>query len=119
MWIFSKDGFFSAVKDSYCGDDELMVRARCKQDLERLAGQLESKRRFKILKTKAADYRYRMKTPKSLWVYYCARVAVGIDYSNVKSTIARFGTRHDAYMNVWHDLYDWQSELESREASNG
>jgi hypothetical protein len=37
MWIFCKDGFFSAVQNRDCQEDEVMVRARIREDVERLA----------------------------------------------------------------------------------
>lgn len=36
MWIFTKDGFFSAVEHRD-NSDLLMIRARCREDIERLA----------------------------------------------------------------------------------
>jgi len=59
MWIFTKDGFYSAVKDKYCDDGELMIRARIKVDLERLLQKIESD--AEILTFGHADYRYRVK----------------------------------------------------------
>jgi len=40
MWIFTRDGFFSAVFDKYCKRGELMIRSRCKNDLDRLSKKL-------------------------------------------------------------------------------
>ena len=59
MWIFTKDGFYSVIKDKYCTEGELMVRARLRIDLERLLAKLDSD--AEILVIKQADYRYRVK----------------------------------------------------------
>lgn len=116
MWVFCKQGFFSAVKDNFCNQDELMIRARCKDDLHNLAKKLfgfcdESQ----ILKIQHADYRYRMKVTKVLWSEYLTECALDLDYPNVKDYIIPEGDyrRHDAYFQVWQTLYRWQSDIES------
>lgn len=107
MWIFTKEGFFSAVKDDYCEADELMIRARWKKDLIRLAERIGSK--AEILTIGHADYRYRMAIKREAWVGYVARAAMEIDYSNVKGTIAHGDhERSRAYMGCWHSLYQAQ-----------
>ena len=116
MWVFNSQGFFSAVKDNFCNHGELMIRARCKDDLRNLAKKLYG---FcddsQILKIQHADYRYRMKVSKALWSEYLAESALDLDYSNVKDSIIPENDyeRHEAYYQVWHALYHWQSTIES------
>ena len=112
MWLFSRDGFFSVVKDSYCGDDELMVRARCREDLERFLDRAGLKDN-EIVKVDHADYRYRTKVGREAWALYVATMAINIHYTNVKGIIAHIGGhgRRDAYMRVWEALYNWQERL--------
>lgn len=109
MWIFTMDGFFSVVQDDYCEQDGLMVRARWKKDLERLAEKIGRDLDIKIINH--ADYRFRTKVTKNEWINYCARSASEIDYPNVKGTIASDDPeRSRAYIAVWHALYKAQEE---------
>ena len=87
MWLFSRDGFYSAVKDKYCNDGELMIRARIKVDLERLLEKIESD--DEILTFGHADYRYRVKIKAYQWIKYVAKEAADIDYDDVKDTSLR------------------------------
>jgi len=110
MWIFTREGFFSAVNDDYCKQDELMIRARVKEDLLRLAKFLCIKKP-KILTIKIADYRFRMKVKRSEWAGYCADSANNIDYSNVKGNIVDCDPkRSKSYMAVWAALYGLQQD---------
>ena len=114
MWIFTKDGFFSAVFDKYCKHDELMIRSRCKDDLTRLAKKLHGySDESEILRIKHADYRYRMKITKSNWADYLVNCAHDIDYANVKNNILPTDDdlRQEAYYHVWTVLYQWQSRM--------
>jgi hypothetical protein len=107
VWIFTREGFFSAVKDEYCDQGELMIRARWKKDLARLAERIGS--REEILTIGHADYRYRLKVKREAWVGYVALAANEIDYANVKGTLAHGDhERSRAYMEVWSALYQAQ-----------
>ena len=113
MWLFSKQGFYSVVKDKYCSDGELMIRARVRIDLERLLDKITSANgdSFKadILTLENADYRYRMKIKVYQWVKYVAKEAAKIDYENVKETITWHEPgRSTAYYGCWQALYTWQ-----------
>lgn len=114
MWIFTREGFFSAVADGYCAADELMVRARWKKDLIRLAERIGC--RQEILTIGHADYRYRLKVKREAWVGYVAMAANEIDYATVKGTIAHGDReRSRAYMGCWHALYQAQREEPAKE----
>ena len=107
MWIFVKDGYFSVVKDKYCSEGELMIRARVIKDLERLLDKLGSD--ADILVFKHADYRYRVKVTADQWSRYLAREAAGVDYANIKDTITWHEPgRSKAYYGCWEALYQWQ-----------
>lgn len=117
MWIFTKDGFFSAVFDRYCKGGELMIRSRSKDDLGRLAKKLHGySDESEILEVEKADYRYRMKISKHEWADYLINCAYDINYADVKENIIPAGDnlRKDAYYQVWTALYRWQSMMNDK-----
>jgi hypothetical protein len=110
MWIINQDGFYSAVKKD-CGKDELLVRARLKEDLERLAAKLDIPA-SKIVETPKADYRYRLVANAKAFSQYLADEALAIDYDNFKASLPHNTTadikRSKAYISVWSALYELQ-----------
>lgn len=112
MWVFTREGFFSAVWDRDCGADELTIKAQCKQDICRLVKRLSGYcDEGQIVKNWGADYRYRIKVAKQAWSAYLADCALQVDYPVVKDAIAAVGDdlRKDAYYEVWETLYRWRS----------
>lgn len=112
MWIFTKCGFFSAVRHN--SDKTLMhVRARFKGDLERLMKfayshkdlkPIISPTRPRISATPNADYAYRMDLPVEDFAAILAAVAIDVNYTNFKSAV-HDGTERDAtYMRVWSTM---------------
>ena len=96
MWIFNKDGFFSAVEHRD-NPDQLMVRARCREDIERLADKLAAE----VVHTPDADYAYRVTVSKAAFANYIQAAVMDLDYPNFKDACAGHGTRARAYMDVW------------------
>ena len=114
MWIFTKEGFFSAViSTEYCKEGEVVVRARNRDDLHRLIDCLDEQGcKTQIIDTPQADYCSRVIIQKSFWVKYVASAADGIDYANFKNaTTSDDELRHTAYFGCWSSLYDWQNRL--------
>lgn len=108
MWLFTKDGFFSAVQDDYCSPGELMIRARVIDDLERLLAKLQIED-ADILVTENADYRYRLKLAPEQWASYVAGEAAGIDYQNFRNILSVDEyQRASAYMKCWEAMYLFQ-----------
>jgi hypothetical protein len=105
MWIFSKDGFFSAV-EHLDNAENLMVRARCREDIERLAERLGAE----VVQTPDADYAYRITLSKQAFADYMRDAVMDLDYPNFKSACAGHGTRARAYMNVWSAMRRLQDE---------
>jgi hypothetical protein len=109
MWLITQDGFFSvtaydprrggARRDS---DDLLIVRARARDDLERIGAWIG----IDILETPRADYPFRVVTSRQAWVNYLSHATTGIDYFNFKDRVSeRLGSdRHDVLMSVWSSL---------------
>lgn len=111
MWLFSRDGFYSAVHDDYCNEGELMVRARVIDDLERLVNKLDLDD-ADILIINNADYRYRVKLTSEQWTAYVAREASSIDYDNFKNSLpVNEQRRAAAYMKCWEAMYLFQEDM--------
>jgi hypothetical protein len=108
-WIFNKEGFFSAVQNQYCTDKEVMVRARLREDIERLAEATGSPV-SDVMATPDADYAFRLKLSKQAWADYMHRSALDIDYPNFKNAALSLGEdeRSRAYHDVWSAMYRLQ-----------
>lgn len=101
MWIFTVDGFFSAVEAKGGG---LMIRARFREDLEHL---IKRGMADKIVDTTAtADYPYRVFVTKKAWAKYVADSAMAIDYPNFKDKALAKASwdRSERYHRVWADM---------------
>lgn len=109
MWLFVKNGFFSAVRHN-SKPDTIHVRARFRGDLERLcrAHGVEPS----VHATPTGDYRWRMDFPRAEWARIAAEEAEAIDYGNFKDAAHDGTVRDDAYMEVWSDLRDAQDALD-------
>lgn len=109
MWVFVNQlGFFSAVEHR---DDtsKVMVRARVKQDAERLATAINASPDT-ILATPDADYAYRLTTTKDVWANLLSAEAKSIDYDNFKNAALSTddADRSRAYHDVWSAMYRLQ-----------
>jgi hypothetical protein len=106
-----------------------MIRARCKQDIERIAKELDKIAReefnteaeHKIIRVDHADYRYRVKTKKMFWGDYLYQTVLNLDYSTVKDNIcpepkksAVGMARKKAYYSIWASLHEFQNYCEMR-----
>jgi hypothetical protein len=117
MWVFTKKGFFSVVHDDFCRPGELVVRARHRADLVRLIAAMGGNERDTPIKElRGADYRFRIYVTNLAWAEYLVNEAVAIDYDNVKSAIVGSGDikRHNAYMQVWSALSQWQAAINNK-----
>lgn len=102
MWLMTPRGFYSAVQ--HRDDDELIVvRARAREDLERL---LEGQTFGDIDFTPKADYPYRVEMVRSDWNGLVGEMVMEIDYGNFKDAVNdRLGVERAAtYMGVWSQL---------------
>ena len=114
MWLYTKLGFFSIVYKTPGKKDELLVRARCRQDLEALSKKLSQARDFQgeIIESKDSDYAYRMVVPRSILAPFMADLMKNLDYANFKGTIPNSDQlRHGAYFKCWDAMYEWQEKL--------
>lgn len=133
MWIFTPIGFYSVVEHRE-DPGSVLVRARVREDLERLqeairalaegrlaegrlaAGRLGGPPCPELLETPEADYRYRITIPRPLWAELAHALAGAIDYPNFKDEVARRQgpRRAEHYGRVWEIMYDLQLEAHGR-----
>jgi hypothetical protein len=115
MWVFTRHGFFSVVAGDPAPDGMplVMVRARVRADLERLA---ESEQLGPILEWPGRDYPYRVIVPRDTWARLMFEAASDIDYSNFKGMTAReLGhARAGLYHDVWDVMFDAEKKLGPR-----
>jgi len=115
MWLFTPDGFFSAVqhKDH---PDKIMIRTRSKMHAERLIEAVpKGSARPEIVETPPpADYRFRVTVTREEWVFMVGTFAADIDYLNFKNQAAK--KQHpkgfmSALHGVWSELLTFQDSL--------
>lgn len=108
MWILTTQGFYSVVAHR---DDpeELLVRARTRDDIEALREQIPALEPFE---DPTADYRHRAVVSRVEWRAAVAQLVTGIDYDNFKDAVAaRQGTeRSRLYGRIWSILLDLQRD---------
>lgn len=104
MWLITPVGFFSVVQKA--GTHHLTVRARVKADLEALRTDwLPS-----LSPTQqggGTDYPFRATCTHEAWAEALGKMALSLDYSNVKSKVAatQGQARAAVYSQVWHALH--------------
>jgi len=121
MWLYTKLGFFSIVHKPPCKKDELLVRTRCREDLEALSKKLNQSSDFKgtIIESSNSDYAYRMVVPRSILAPFMAAMVMNLDYRNFKATIPyNDQPRHEAYFKCWEVMNEWQGKVDHRIKKN-
>ena len=83
MWLFTTDGFYSAVAH-HKAPDTVVVRARAREDVLRL---IESVGQGSLVETPHRDYRFRVCLSRATWAAYARGAAV--DYPNFKAADRR------------------------------
>lgn len=115
MWLYLKTGFYSIVYKRPCKTEELLVRTRCKDDIETLQKLLKKEFQFDdhIVESPKADYAYRMIVPRDKFASFLALAALDLNYDNFKNTIPdKDQLRHDAYLRCWKAMHEWQRDIE-------
>jgi hypothetical protein len=117
MWVFTLDGFYSVVQQAeFCSPDEVVVRTRVREDLERVLAQLERVSAYgdeppEILSFVGTDYAYRAVVKLTEWSDYLAKAGRDIRYPSFKDRAAREDpARRAVYGEVWERLWQWQQE---------
>jgi hypothetical protein len=109
MWLFTRHGFLSVVKNvaSIRNDEQLLVRARVRADLEDLADfiQLWRGSRPTILDTPDHDYPFRLLASRAALSTYMSRHIDELNYPNFKGAVAEDDpARAEVYTDVWSVL---------------
>jgi hypothetical protein len=106
MWVFTRDGFFSAVQH-FEQPDTILVRGRVQSDVETLCEIMSTE----LVENVDADYRYRTIVSRQAWSDYLQQAARELDYSNFKDAMhGVFGDsrRDQAHMDVWSAMQQLQ-----------
>lgn len=103
MWIFTQDGFISAVDNGHV-PGKLSVRARDKKSLQLLADLTGQQ----ITQSKRTDYPYRVYVTKEEFTHFLASHIESLDYSNFKDRV--YATRGSKFASacgqVWSAMLD-------------
>lgn len=101
MWIFTTEGFISAVQKP--GDTDLTIRSRDRGSLASLA-QIT---RHDIDTSQGTDYPYRVVVSREQFTQWLAGHAATLDYANFKSAVGRQRGHAFAHplMDVWSAMH--------------
>lgn len=116
MWLFTKEGFFSVVKNEGADEDEVLIRARVDEDLTRLIEFIgrdigDEFKDFYRWEDTYSDYRYRLVVRREVFARYMSEAVMDIDYTNVKDSIDQDSEeRHSAMMQVWGAMMTLQPD---------
>ncbi len=111
MWVFTKEGFVSAVTNR--DGEGLVVRGRDRRALDVLAIIAD----VAIAKSPKGDYPYRVFVTKESFGVWLAHSLDGLDYTNFKSKVAR--TRGPEYTEALHDVWAAMHTVEDADARSG
>ena len=111
MWIFSKYGFYSVVKVSERRnpDEEYMIRARNKEQIEKLKKVMQIEK--PVVVTRNADYAYRLVVTEEEYKRFIEVMEQSVDYTNFKSACARASKNHkwiECLHDIWNVMFDFQ-----------
>lgn len=109
MWLITNIGFFSVVQ-KHVEDDVLTIRARVREDLDRLR-ETYLPSLTPTVTGAGADYKYRATVQHVEFGQAVAKMIDDIDYSNFKNEVTRTQghRRAKVYHGVWDVLYELQA----------
>lgn len=100
MWLSFNNAFLSVVHKD-CADDELLVSARRKGDIERVFPGV------KVRKTPHNDYLFRAVVKRERVAAALAKLVGELNYGNFKNSVHE-DNLHRAYARVWHVMGEVQ-----------
>ena len=104
MWIFTPQGFISAVAHRE-DPQSIMIRAR---DQGHLRAMFPGST---VVKSPLGDYPARISIPRNVFAAWLASQAYDLDYTNFKDAIPyEDRTYHDACVAVWEDMHALETE---------
>ena len=105
MWLFTKAGFFSAVRRG----DRILVRSRVGSDLDRLR-QLYLPELGTSQATPELDYPFRATVDPAAFAAAMPRMARDLDYPNFKAKVREIDgeDRAHVYADVWEAAHGLQ-----------
>lgn len=106
MWIFTPNGFLSAVVRPE-NPQELSIRSRDRKSLQPLAAAAQ----VEIIKTPNGDYPMRIFVAHEFFANWLANEVRSISYGNFKS--AAHQSRPDSFSDALHDV--WATMLETED----
>jgi hypothetical protein len=103
MWVFTQDGFVSAVHGGREHPDRVVVRARDKQSLALLSELVDTP----IIELDGRDYEYRVVITKEDFSNWLLMHVETLDYTNYKDRLwsSRGDVYHDAASRVWGEMH--------------
>jgi len=108
MWIFLSNAMLSIVrKPTDQAHDTLTVRARAPGDIESVFPGAS------IVEGEGSDYLFRAVISRAEVAERLHSEALAIDYENFKDSVED-PLRHDAYLDVWHAMYEFQNNKGGR-----
>ena len=114
MWVFLSQSFLSIVVDKQSAQDNLLVRARRKGDIERVFPGA------KVSTTPSHDYRFRASISRQQVAAAIADEVSRIGYSNFKDSVPKGQhERHNAYLRVWSVMEGFQRAAATRRRTTG
>lgn len=103
MWVFTTEGFVSAVKD-WNEPNKLVIRARSAHALSGLRDMFD----VEIKHTPSRDYPYRVMVAKAQFEQWLSGEVQAMEYTNFKDAAHSLGdSRYDrALIKVWTAMYE-------------
>lgn len=114
MWLFTLDGFYSAVQDKQ-NKDVIWIRTRVKEDLTRLI-ETYAVVASPIEENRGTDYKYRVAVWREEWCRVMFECAEDIDYENFKDEVKETlgASRAHILSDVWWVLLQLQLDHRMR-----
>ena len=118
MWIFSKHGFFSAVRHNE-RKNMILLRARVMERngyVKPPKGKSIKDAIPDVERTPDADYLFRCEIPHDIFCLMLMEEASEITYGNFKDSVHDGTPRDQAYCEVWSVMSDLQDRMALRRA---
>ena len=112
MWLITNFGFYSVVQKP--GDTGLTIRSRVKEDLAQLRDSCLPSL-GETVEGAGTDYRYRATASHEAVAEAMSKMAMEIDYSNFKDSVAKEQGYDRA--GVYHDVWDALMQLRGQDAA--